>query len=255
VRGDYGTGKTFFARWVQYRALHKDFAVAEVQISETETPLYHLETLYRRAVESLRTREWEEGAFRALIDRWFYDLEEEVLARPGFPANDAAAVAKAVGELLEQRLTKVSAQEPMFAQVLRAVHAARMGGDAATSDGLLAWLMGQPNVGAASGRQARRQGGRSATDLSEEAGGRGARPRGRARGVRSASARRPECVVFGDEPRGAGRRGDRAVAGRRRARSRSGGGDLIQVGKPMEFQMCDHRASSAQIHPMEQAPC
>ncbi len=154
VRGDYGTGKTFFARWVQYRALHKDFAVAEVQISETETPLHHLETLYRRAVDSLRTREWEEGAFRALIDRWFYDLEEEVLARPGFPGNDAAAVAKAVGELLEQRLTKVSAQEPMFAQVLRAVHAARMGGDAATSDGLLAWLMGQPNVGAAVKRSA-----------------------------------------------------------------------------------------------------
>jgi hypothetical protein len=149
VRGEYGCGKTFFSRWVQHRAIEKDFAVAEVQISETETPLHRMETIYRRAVESLRTREWEDGAFRSLVERWFYDLEEEVLARPGFPADDAAAVASAVGELLETRLSKISAGQPMFAAVLRAVHAARMSGDASTADGLLAWLMGQPNVGAA----------------------------------------------------------------------------------------------------------
>ncbi len=154
VRGEYGCGKTFFSRWVQYRALEKDFAVAEVQISETETPPHRLETIYRRAVESLRTREWEDGAFRSLVDRWFFDLEEEVLARPGASSDDASAVAKAVGELLEARLSKVSATQPMFAAVLRAVHAARMAGDAATSDGLLAWLMGQPNVGAAVKRAA-----------------------------------------------------------------------------------------------------
>src|SRR5580658_6207648 len=92
VRGDYGTGKTFFARWVQQRAQQAGFATAEVQISQTETPLHRMETVYRRALESLRTREWEDGAFRSLIDRWFYSLEEEVLARPGFPQADAEAV-------------------------------------------------------------------------------------------------------------------------------------------------------------------
>ena len=44
VRGDYGCGKTFFARWVQEHAKRKGFAVAEVQISETETPLHLLVT-------------------------------------------------------------------------------------------------------------------------------------------------------------------------------------------------------------------
>ncbi|HYO54673.1 BREX system ATP-binding protein BrxD, partial [Archangium sp.] len=148
VRGDYGTGKTFFARWVQHRAQAAGFATAEVQISETETPLHRMETVYRRALESLRTREWEEGAFRSLVDRWFYALEEEVLARPGFPAEDASAVAAAVGELLEQRLSKVSATQPQFAAALRACHRARVEGDAAVAEGLLAWLMGQPNVSA-----------------------------------------------------------------------------------------------------------
>ncbi len=154
VRGDYGTGKTFFARWVQHRALDKGFAVAEVQISETETPLHKLETIYRRAIESLRTREWESGAFRSLIDRWFFALEEEVLARPGFPADDAAEVARAVGELLEARLAKVSATQPTFAAVLRACHKARVENQVALADGLLAWLMGHPNVGASVKRAA-----------------------------------------------------------------------------------------------------
>ena len=154
VRGDYGTGKTFFARWVEHRALAAGFATAEVQISERETPLHRMETIYRRVAESLRTREWEEGAFRSLIDRWFYSLEEEVLARPGFPATDADAVAQAVGELLEQRLAKVSATQPVFAQVLRACHRARVEGDAATADGLMTWLMGQPNVAADTKRRA-----------------------------------------------------------------------------------------------------
>src|SRR4051812_2451308 len=48
VRGDYGCGKTFFGRWVQEFAKKKGFPVAEVQISETETPLHRLETVYRR---------------------------------------------------------------------------------------------------------------------------------------------------------------------------------------------------------------
>src|ERR1700719_3755101 len=55
VRGEYGGGKTFFGRWLQERAKRQGFATAEVQISETETPLHRLETIYRRLVERLST--------------------------------------------------------------------------------------------------------------------------------------------------------------------------------------------------------
>ena len=40
VRGEYGSGKTFFSRWLQEQARSAGFATAEVQISETETPLH-----------------------------------------------------------------------------------------------------------------------------------------------------------------------------------------------------------------------
>ncbi len=148
VRGEYGTGKTFFSRWLEHRALHKGFATTLVQISETETPLYRMETVYRRAVESLQTGEWADGAFRSLIDRWFYTLEDEVMGRGDVSPSDPEAVARAVGELLEQRLAQVSLTQPQFAAALRACHTARVRGDHAIAEGLVAWLMGQPNVGA-----------------------------------------------------------------------------------------------------------
>lgn len=154
VRGEYGSGKTFFSRWIQHRAQQRGFATAEVQISETETPLHRMETVYRRAVENLQTREWQAGAFRALVDKWFYALEEEVLGRGDVDENDPPAVSRAVSELLERRLGQVSATQPQFGACLRAAYAARLEGDTATEDGLLAWLMGQPNVSAAIKRKA-----------------------------------------------------------------------------------------------------
>lgn len=48
--------KTFFARRLTETAKQRGFATAEVQISETETPLHRLETVYRRITESLLHR-------------------------------------------------------------------------------------------------------------------------------------------------------------------------------------------------------
>lgn len=62
VRGEYGSGKTFFARWLAERAKQAGMAVAEVQISETETPLHRLETVYRRLCENLETAQFVPSA-------------------------------------------------------------------------------------------------------------------------------------------------------------------------------------------------
>ncbi len=147
VRGEYGNGKTFFSRWLEQRARQRGFATTLVQISETETPLYRMETVYRRGVEQLQTEEWSDGAFRSLIDRWFFTLEDEVLGAGAVDPNDGEAVANAVGNLLEQRLATVSATQPQFAAALRRAHTARVRGEHAIAEGLIAWLMGQPNIG------------------------------------------------------------------------------------------------------------
>jgi hypothetical protein len=146
LRGDYGCGKSFTARWFEAVALEAGFAVAEVQISENDTPLHRLETVYRRAMEGLRTKEWEQGAFRNLLQSWLVALEDEVIAR-GVDENDTAAIACEVDKLLEGRLAEVSAINPQFSAVLRACQKAQIAEDYATSEGLMAWLMAQPNVG------------------------------------------------------------------------------------------------------------
>lgn len=108
VRGDYGCGKTFFARWVQEYAKKKGFATAEVQISETETPLHRLETVYRRAMEQLSTADCFLGAFRSVLDGWFYGLEEDVLAEANIDPDDQDGLARRADSLLEQRLVEIT---------------------------------------------------------------------------------------------------------------------------------------------------
>jgi hypothetical protein len=149
VRGEYGSGKTFFARWLQDRAKRRGFATTEVQISETETPLHRLETVYRRLMENLSTVDTNHGAFRSVIDSWFYTLEEDVLAEGKFDPKDVARLLTRSDELMEQRLAGITRIAPGFAAALRGYRQALSVADNSMAEGLLAWLTGQPNVGAA----------------------------------------------------------------------------------------------------------
>lgn len=155
VRGEYGAGKTFFTRHLAERAVRRGFAAAEVQISETETPLHRLETVYRRITESLRTSSMQPSAFRPVLDSWLFTLESDaVAADPSLEYADEASLSKAVDALLERRLAPVTARTPVFAQALRGYRAAVVSGDVATADGLAGWMGGQPQIAASVKRSA-----------------------------------------------------------------------------------------------------
>jgi hypothetical protein len=151
-RGEYGCGKTFLARWLADRARRLGFATSEVQVSETETPLHRLETVYRRLCERLATADTSQGALRNLIDGWFYALEQDALAEGG-DLREREMLAR-TDLLMEQRLAKVTATAPTFAACLRGYRKAQVSGDTATADALLAWLAAQPNVAASAKRTA-----------------------------------------------------------------------------------------------------
>jgi len=154
VRGDYGSGKTFLVRWLSERSRQRGFATSEVQISEDETPLHHLETVYRRLVERLATPDVHGGALRSVVDGWFFTLEEDVLAGGGIDEADERALLDATDALAERRLEEVGRRAPAFTAVLRGYRQAVAGGEIALAEGLLAWLGGQPHVAAAVKRQA-----------------------------------------------------------------------------------------------------
>jgi len=154
VRGEYGTGKTFFGRWLQERARAKGFATSEVQINETETPLHRLETIYRRLVERLVTADSNTGAFRSVIDGWFFALEQDVLADGSVHADDAKTLMERTEALMEAQLTTISKTAPAFSAVLRTYRRALADGDNQLAEGLISWLAGQPNVAASVKRAA-----------------------------------------------------------------------------------------------------
>lgn len=149
VRGEYGSGKTFFARWLQEKARSgAGFATSEVQISETETPLHRWETVYRRLAERLATADTPDGALRSIVDAWFYTLEEDVLAGGQIDPADADALLASTDALVERRLAAIGTTAPAFSAVLRAYRRSLLADDHALAEGLIAWLGGQPNVSA-----------------------------------------------------------------------------------------------------------
>lgn len=154
VRGEYGSGKTFFGRWLQERARAKGFAASEVQINESETPLHKLETVYRRLVERLGTADSPSGAFRSVIDGWFYALEQDVLADGSVDPDDTELLLEKTNALMEARLAAISRAAPAFSAVLRTYRGALARGDGQLADGLISWLAGQPNVAASIKRAA-----------------------------------------------------------------------------------------------------
>lgn len=152
VRGEYGCGKTFFARWLADHARKLGFASSEVQVSETETPLHRLETVYRRLMERLSTADTPQGAWRNIVDGWFFALEEDILAEGTVQGDDQKALIERTNELLEQRLTKVTNAAPTFSAALRGYREAQAAGDRGTGEAILAWMAGQPNVAASAKR-------------------------------------------------------------------------------------------------------
>jgi hypothetical protein len=145
IRGEYGTGKTFAARYLCAKARERMFASSEVQISINDTPLHHLETVYRRLIERLETSADGANAFQAIVEGWLYQIGDEVTRLRGIKEDDPG-FADATEQRLEDKLADLSKRNPAFAQVLRAYHRATHEGDFATAQGLLAWLAGQPHT-------------------------------------------------------------------------------------------------------------
>ena len=110
--------------------------------------MHRLETVYRRVVERLGTQDSPSGAFRSVIEGWFFALEQDVLSDSSVAPDDSQALLRLSTELMEARLAHISRVAPAFSAALRAYRQALARGDHGVADGLIAWLSGQPNVAA-----------------------------------------------------------------------------------------------------------
>jgi hypothetical protein len=105
-------------------------------------------------MERLATSSTPQAAWRAVVDGWFFHLEEAVLAEGEIDEADTERLVARTNELMERRLAEVTRAAPAFGAALRGYRTAMAAGEPAVAEGLLAWLAGQPNVAAAVKRQA-----------------------------------------------------------------------------------------------------
>ena len=83
----------------------------------------------RVAVERLSTADQEQGAFRSIVDAWFFSLEEDLLQENGGAPIEEAVLLERTNELMEKRLSSIRDVSSTFAATLRAYRAALASGD------------------------------------------------------------------------------------------------------------------------------
>jgi hypothetical protein len=150
LRGDFGTGKTFFLKSFGARARANGFATAYVRISYPEPSLGKPLSLYAATARDLQSPRRSSGAFRETVDAWLYRAMERVgdpslgsptdVTDPGFDA--------AVDKQLRTMLGSLFDEAAVYAQVV-AAYSRALGEDRPDiARGLLQWLSGDEHVDA-----------------------------------------------------------------------------------------------------------
>jgi hypothetical protein len=153
VRGSYGSGKTFLTSLATSQALEERFVTTRVVLSVTDAPLFRLVEVYRRMCRNMALGGGRSGALQAILDRWLYGLEQQVIEVDGVSEDDdrfGAAVARRV----RQALAPVGERAGRLASCIEAYHAAQFDQQYAESRGILDWMMGESKVAASLKRSA-----------------------------------------------------------------------------------------------------
>jgi hypothetical protein len=153
VRGSYGSGKTFLTSLATSQALEERFVTTRVVLSVTDAPLFRLVEVYRRMCRNMALAGGRSGALQAILDRWLYGLEQQVIEVDGVTEEDdrfGATVARRV----RQALAPVGERAGRLASCIEAYHAAQFDQQYAESRGILDWMMGESKVAASLKRSA-----------------------------------------------------------------------------------------------------
>ncbi len=166
LRGDFGTGKTFFLKAFGARARAGGFATAYLRVSYPELPLGKPSALYAAAARDLQTAKRQSGAFRDTVDGWLYRAMERVGdTRYGTPVDVAdVGYDEAVDRQLRTMLGSLFDEAAVYAQVV-AAYSRALGEDRSDiARGLLQWLSGDEHVDASVKRYAHVRGTLTALD-------------------------------------------------------------------------------------------
>jgi adenosylhomocysteinase len=144
VRGDYGSGKTFFIARALEMAGSKGFVTSHVSVSPAQ-PLSRLKSVYQQICSGLRTNDGNMG-LKGILDTWIYQVEERVIAVKG-PDMDDKGLEEATIREIESALSDISRINSALAAGIRTYYLSNNAGNFQLSQAAVGWLSGEPNIG------------------------------------------------------------------------------------------------------------
>lgn len=127
--------------------------MSRVVLSVTDAPLYRLVEVYRRMCRNMALSGGRSGALQAVLDRWLYGLEQQVVEVDKI-AEDDKAFGAIVARRVRQSLAAVGERAGRLAACIEAYHAAQFGQQYAEARGILDWMTGESKVAASLKRSA-----------------------------------------------------------------------------------------------------
>lgn len=144
IRGDYGSGKTFFVARALEIAGTKNFVTAHIFVSP-QAPLSKPKALYQQICANLRTNEAEHAA-KTIVDNWLFAIEERLISAGSGETNDADLEAATEKEI-ETALAGISEKNTALAAALRTYYRANNAGDYPIAQAAIGWIAGETTVG------------------------------------------------------------------------------------------------------------
>lgn len=143
VRGEYGSGKTFFIARTLEIARKKNFITSRIRITQG-SPLHKMRAIYSQII-SHATLGDENHAAKTIIDLWLYAIEEKIVAND--PAIDDRELQKRTLSEIEHALVAIGKITPTIGAVIRTYYIAHNAGDFMTAQSAIGWLCGEETIG------------------------------------------------------------------------------------------------------------
>jgi hypothetical protein len=154
LRGGYGCGKTFMARFALLDAQARGFATSFVVVSDNDLKFHRFDDVYRKVLTELGTVSCSRGALGDILDRWIGRVEESLISA-GEDDSDPAFDAKVQKRLDEDLAAMTGGQAPQdFVRVIQTIFELKQKGEVAEAGALISWLCGSGNVAASAKKAA-----------------------------------------------------------------------------------------------------
>jgi len=139
LNGEFGSGKSFFLKLLEERALADNFVVAKVTLSR-DVPFNKFEVVYRNIVASLRCKTGV--SLEHIIEKWITQLRMMSLRETTDPYQQE----RTVMDNISSDLNEVRKHSTTFAAAIENYYKLSARGDKETARYAMGWLSGEKNI-------------------------------------------------------------------------------------------------------------